>query len=88
MGSRWERGGGEGWKVTREDGFSVSKNKGVLRACKVVIPVLGTQYIVENKTANHYSCHGTIITGGGMWVIRQSQTVVSAMIKKKKKRLI
>ena len=58
------RGGREGWTVIRDDGFIVSKSKGILRACKVVVPLLGTQSIGENKTANSYSCRRTVITGG------------------------
>lgn len=70
MGSRRKRGGREARKVRRDDGFVVSKNRRLLGACKVVVPLLGTQYVTENKTASNYRCLGTIITEEGTWVIK------------------
>lgn len=38
-----------------------SKNRCVLSVYKMPAPVLGTNYIVDNKTANNYGCNGTVI---------------------------
>ena len=44
---------------------SLFLKKCLWRACKVLDPLLSTKYIMENETANNYSCNGIVIMERG-----------------------